>query len=125
MHIFPHLYYLPQVISSMVLFASAYAALAKIHEDENIALAVPEGFVGPVSRSPDSNAVIVSYTKPHSTGGEATLLQISVYDFGAKMPPLPRERLGERADSYLEQFLQGLEKSRECFTAAAPFRVVL
>jgi hypothetical protein len=97
---------------------------ATIYEDELLSLQIPAGFQGPVRATPVQNTTIIAYTKPKENG-VGTLLEISVYDFGSQLAGLPKEKLGDGADRYIGQFLQGVERRRTAFSASAPVRVSL
>ena len=53
------------------------------------------------------------------------MLQMTVYDFGAQMPAISKEHLGDGAESYLLQFLKGVERNTISFSGAAPIRISL
>jgi hypothetical protein len=103
------------------LCISAYSAP---YENEVLSLDVPAGFQGPVTQSLGAEAVVVAYTKPHSSN-RGTLLQITTYDFGSKLPKPTKQELGAAAEKYLLQFLAGIERRRSSFQTSKPMRLTL
>lgn len=114
-----HLY-----IASLLLLA-AQVAIAATFENDVVSIEVPNGFQGPVSEPSGAEAVVIGFKKSHPNGSTNTLLQITVYNFGAHMPAIPKARLGEAADNYLAQFLKGVERRRTSFSATASTRISL
>jgi hypothetical protein len=113
MRILTTLFILVSLTAQHLYAQNAQTALVKI--------AVPSGFEGPTSAS-ENGADVVGYVRriPGSTHG--TLLQISTYDFGAKLKGIPKKDLGDGAEHYLLQFLSGVERRRTNFHASSPTR---
>jgi len=95
---------------------------ATAYDDDLLSIQIPAGFQGPVRTAPDQNSTVIAYAKPRESG-VATVLEIAVYDFGSQLAALPKEKLGEGADHYIGQFLQGVERRRTDFSASAPIRL--
>lgn len=107
-----------------VVSAVCISAYAATYESEVLSIDIPVGFQGPIRQALGADAVVVGYTKPHS-GDRGTLLQISAYAFGSRLPKLTDEQLGTAADKYLLEFIAGVERRRSAFQASAPIRVML
>jgi len=113
-----------RVLVAVSLLALGVTASAATFEDEVLSLEVPAGFQGPIRQSPSPDAVLVAYTKPH-TGERGTLLQISTYELGSKLPKFTSAELGAAAEKYLLEFLTGVERRRSSFQASKPTRIML
>jgi hypothetical protein len=115
--------------TSLILAFLAFAFLANTtaantFSIDPVAIEVPAGFEGPISRSEDA-AAVVAFIKPHPDSRMSTLLQITIYDFGDKLRGLPAPERGTAAERYLLQFLSGVERRRSNFTPSEPNPVVL
>jgi hypothetical protein len=78
-----------------------------------VVIAVPDGFASMQSQRQGSMQVS-AWTKQSADEGTKTLLQVSVYDFGAQLRKSSTpEQLAEGAEKYLREFLSGIERRRE------------
>lgn len=65
-------------------------------------------------------------TRQSNTPGARTLLQISVYDTGGKIPAtLKKEELSQGAEKYLLDFLKGIERRRTNFVRGDALHLTL
>lgn len=76
---------------------------------------IPQGFEGPQRQSMGNGASSIAFTKKHSDGQNATLLQISIWAPGQKFPEMSDEELKQGSTQYLMQFLAGLSRQRTNF----------
>lgn len=112
-----------RILTALFILASwtaqdLYAQTALVH------IVAPKGFEGPTSAS-ENGANVAAYVR-HKQGSEhSTLLQITTYDFGAKLIHLSKKDLGDGAEHYLLQFLGGIERRRINFHASGPTRLSL
>jgi hypothetical protein len=89
------------------------------YSDETMTLAVPGGFEGPVTQRPGPGALSVGYSKPTPDSTSGTLLQITVYEPDAQAGPVPEDQRAALTESYLLQFLGGVERARTSFSKSA------
>jgi hypothetical protein len=82
-------------------------------------LTVPEGFQGPI-RQDEGAATVVGFSKPRADARANTLLQISIYDAGEGVEPLPDAERAAAATKYLLEFLGGVERQRTGFKRTTP-----
>lgn len=97
-----------------ILFAICATCSASPYEHEFFVVNVPAGFKGPITQNLQG-AWSIAFSKPHLQSQNATLLQITYMDFGAKIPKLNEKELSEGAEKYLLQFLAGVERRRTSF----------
>ncbi len=107
------------------LFTLARAAFGAPFERDGIALEVPQEFQGPIVQPLAAEARSFAFSRRHSAGAKATLLQVSTYDFGARMPAFAPEQSGAVAENYLRDFLRGVERRRQSFSASPATRLTL
>jgi hypothetical protein len=109
-----------------VLILVPFDATAESIETPALKMELPAGFkeggleIGK-PREPNTRA----FTKLDPKTAVNTVLELSAYDFGARMPNVPKEQLGEMADRYAAQFLEATKQRRQAFSAAPPVRVLL
>lgn len=114
------------VFSFSTLVPVSSGAMAEIIETPALKMEFPTGFkeggleIGK-SREPNTRA----FTKLDPKTAINTVLELSAYDFGARMPNVPKEQLGEMADRYAAQFLEATKQRRQKFFAAPSVRVLL
>jgi hypothetical protein len=78
-----------------------------------VVIGVPEGFANMQAQRQGSMQVS-AWTRQSADEGTKTLLQVTVYDFGAQLQTSPApEQLAQGAEKYLREFLSGIERRRE------------
>ncbi len=77
-------------------------------------LNLPDGFKGPIQKSQDGGSIF-AFVKPHPGSNTASLIQISIYDFGPSFAKIPNAQLSNAAEKYLREALQGVQRRRTNF----------
>jgi hypothetical protein len=115
------------IISSfLVIVLVGSEATAAVIETPALKMELPAGFSErglEIGKTPEPNTR--AFTKIDPETAINTVLELSTYDFGARMPSVPKEQLGEMADRYAAQFLGATKQRRQAFSAAPPVRVSL
>jgi hypothetical protein len=111
-------------ILAIALVIATFTAQIGYAQTGLVQLAVPSNFEGP-QRASESGAQVEAYVHRIPGTERSTLLQISTYDFGAKLKDVPKEELGNGAEHYLLQFLGGIERRRTEYHGSSPTRVLL
>lgn len=116
------------LFSFLALAPLSFDAAAESIETSALKLELPTGFKErglEIGRFREPNPNARAFTKLDSKTAINTVLELSVYDFGARMPNVPEEQLGEMADRYAAQFLEATKQRRQTFSATPPVRVLL
>lgn len=99
-------------------------ASAATYQDNGIRLSIPDGFEGPVSHT-EQAAAVVAFVKKYPGDARGTLLQVSIYDVGEALAGMPEDARQEATDTYLAQFLSGVEHARQSFRIVNQSHVTL
>ena len=76
---------------------------------------LPEGFAGPEKKQVRDQGMIHEFSKQHPGTDAATLLQITVYDFGQKLRPVPDSMMLAAAEDHLMDYIAGLRRHFDTF----------
>jgi hypothetical protein len=71
---------------------------------------IPIGFEGPTLRNKGKSFHVTAFARPHSDG-TSSLLQVSIWDPGQKLPLSSEEDFEQASSYYLLEFLSGEERS--------------
>ena len=114
------------VACALLICSIGHAAVEAVtYTDDVLTLQIPADFEGPVKHNPSPSASAVAYAKSSADGSAKTLLQISTYDFGSQLDGMPEAQRAEITESYLLQFLSGVERRRASFTKSSPTQLTL
>jgi hypothetical protein len=103
------------LIGSLIVPLLAFAADVTV---KPVTITVPEGFDGPF-RQEQEGAVVVGFAK-NSGPKSKTLLQITVYDFGAQLKASTASERGTAATKFLLDFIGGVARRRTEFKRSEP-----
>lgn len=106
------------------LIATATYAFGSEFVLDPLTISIPAGFEGPVSQS-QGKVSVTGFRKPRPGTDVATLLQISMYDFGPQLANIPKNELGNAAEKYLRELVAGVERRRTDFVLSPPARLQL
>ena len=81
-------------------------------------IAVPEGFEGPVVKTPSEEFAATGFTRLHDGTQKSTLLQITVFTPANGIPTLDDAKHIAFSKQYLMQFLEGVKRRRENFSTS-------
>lgn len=82
-------------------------------------VAVPEGFEGPVLKTPSDEFAATGFTRLHDGTQKSTLLQITVFAPANGIPTLNEAKQIAFSKQYLMQFLEGVKHRRDNFSTSA------
>jgi len=76
---------------------------------------IPAGFAGQDTKKVRDLGIIHKFVKKHPDKDIGTLLQITVYDFGQKLRPVPESMMLAAAEGHLLDFTAGLRRHFDKF----------
>lgn len=101
--------------ASLIVAALATSAVhAETATVGPVVISVPEGFERQQTQRKDGMQVTAWTKSPLGKNGK-TLLQVSVYDFGAQLDQASPKDLANGSEKYLREFLNGIERRRYNF----------
>ena len=109
----------------LLIFLSSQSAVAGIYEDSVLKIDIPAGFKGPLVESPSPELQLIGYSLPYASEAGGTLFQISKFNIGPLVKPIPHEKLGAASEFYLKQFMAGVERKRTDFTSGPVLKTKL
>ncbi|WP_296046329.1 hypothetical protein [uncultured Alteromonas sp.] len=80
---------------------------------------VPEGFEGPVLKTPSEEFSAIGFTRQHQGDEKSTLLQLTVFTPPNGIPELNEAKQIAFSKQYLMQFLEGVKRRRDNFSTSA------
>jgi hypothetical protein len=104
------------LLASALLAVVPFASAAGSFDSGPVSLRIPAGFDGPISGSKDGGTT-TAFRKRHPDSEQATILQVTVYDFGSDMGAPSEKELADGTEQYLKEFLGGIERRRTDFVA--------
>ena len=110
---------------SLALLCMAGTANAIPYDSGIVHMEIPAGFEGPVTQQPTMEATVGAFVKHYPSDTRGTLIEITTYEFGAKLRSMPDSERIPTMDRYLEQFLGGVERKRTAFTSTSPVHVTI
>lgn len=76
---------------------------------------LPEGFVKTETKNIRDQGLIHEFVKKHPQRNDGTLLQITVYDFGQKLRPVPDSMILAAAEDHLMDYIAGQRRGFDSF----------
>lgn len=100
-----------------VLLLSSHCAMAFDFETGEIN--VPNGFEGPIYKTPSEDFSAIGFTRRHKDSDKSTLLQITIFTPPNGIPALNPANQLAFSKQYLMQFLEGVKRRRDDFSTSA------
>ncbi|MEP7242270.1 MAG: hypothetical protein ABI885_01140 [Gammaproteobacteria bacterium] len=89
-----------------------------------VTLEIPQGFQ-PAQTQRNGKTLISAWTKSSRDKHVKALLQVSIYDYSAKLAKTPASEMQAGAEKYLREFLGGIERRRSQYSQSAVTQMVL